>query len=1048
MSIRTTGRSGRSQRRTQSAGAAAQNQYNERPSAPAGEVKGRRRFFDIVVVLVAALLIFTLARSIGSTRTNAPASTAAAGGSNAVAATGSHIVITEIMPANKGVLCSSDGNYYDWIEVYNPTDKAVNLQGYSLSDKVKKPTAFVFPSMMLEPGKFVVVFASGLKASEVKDAAELHASFSISSAGGETVLLSDPNGKELQAVAMPAVGNNMTYASDMASTEKWSIRDKPSPGFPNTNEGSAAYLETRHVEGSAVFINEVMPGNKSVNQDKDGDYTDWVELYNNSDQEVDLKGWGLGKSEIDPKEWIFPEVKLAPKQYLVVYLSGKNRTDPADQLHANFSIATYKDTLLLSNLSGMIVSLVQINAQKDDTSYGLIPGTDKWQTFTHPTPGQANTEDGFNALQPSLYAGADQQPVIISEVMSGNATTLKDEQNNDYPSWIELYNQSDKAVNLKDWGLSNKGNEPGRWKFPALTLQAGEYLIVYADELNLTDEDAVAKKKLHTDFDLKLDGGVILLSKPDGTLADRCLLPALQSDMTYGRPQGSISYEYITQPTPGSANAKGYPGFAPDPIFSLKAGQYDDAQQVELTTYDSKDEIHYTLDSTTPTQSSSSYSGPLALDKTTVVRATAYRQGYLPSRAVAATYLIKENINLPIVSIVSDPKNLFDEQTGIYANGPGWTKDFPHKGANFWKRWEKPAHVEVIENDGTVGVSQDFGLRIYGQYSRGNDQKSFALIARNVYGKNSFDYPLFPDQPHTKYKSFIVRNSAQDANMSRIRTALITSLAAETSNVDLQANRQCIVYVNGQFWGVYDMMEKITEHFVGQNHNVDPDRVDMLEGNGAVMNGSNKEYKDLITYVKSHDLSVQENYDYVASKVDIDNYIDWVALEIYTVNSDLGNVRFWKPQTPDGKWRWILYDLDWGFFFANQEKYASYQDSFSKFLNPKGNGVGQSFDNSLILGLLKNEQFKQKFIQRFVYHCTVTFETEHVLQRIDELVGNIEPYMARDKEKWSTGTVERWKSSQIELLKTFARIRPEMNLFYMQKYFNLSNEDMQKLTGK
>ncbi len=1038
-----TGRSGRTQRRTQPAEA----QPMERKASQTREPEGRRRIFDIVILAALALLVFAVVKSVGSTSALAPSKTAGTGAKDGIAATGSHIVISEVMPANKGILCSADGNYYDLIEVYNPTDKPVNLEGYSLSDKIKKPQAFVFPTYVLEPGKFVVVYASGLKSDDVAEKSEMHAAFSVSSAG-ETVLLSDPDGAELQQITLPSVGNNFSYAADMTSLNDWSVVEKPTPGYPNTNEGYAAFLETRRITGSPVVLSEVMPGNNTVNHDKDGDYSDWVELYNGSDEEINLKGWGLSKSETDPKRWVFPDVKIAPKQYLVVYLSGKNRTDPAEELHANFGVSSYQESLYLANVQGMIASEIQINNLKDDTSYGLIPGTDQWKVFTHPTPGQANTEDGFNALQPSLYADLDKQSIVISEVMSGNVTTLKDDEFEDYPSWIELYNQSDKTVNLSNWGLTDKANELGRWRFPDITLQSGEYLVVYADERNLKDEDAAAKKKLHTDFDLSLDGGVLLLSKPDGTVADRCLLPALHNDMTYGRPQGSKLYEYITQPTPGAANGDGYPGFAPDPIFSLNAGQYDGAQLVELTTYDSNDQIHYTTDSKTPDQNSPVYGQAFNLDKTTVIRAIAYRDGYLPSNAVCSTYLIDEDINLPIVSIVTDPKNLFDEQTGIYAKGPGWTSTFPHKGANFWKDWERPAHVELLETDGTVGFSQDFGLRIYGQYSRGNDQKSFALIARNIYGKNSFDYPIFPDLPYTSYKSFIVRNSAQDANMSRIRTALQLSLAAETSNVDYQASRQGIVFINGEFWGVYDIMEKITEHFIAQHHNVDPERVDMLEGNGAVMNGSNKEYKALIEYVKTHDLSVQENYDYVASKVDIDNYMDWVILEMYSVNSDLGNVRFWKPRTPEGKWRWILYDLDWGFFHANQDSSKAYQDTFTEFLNPEGNGVGNSFDNSLIRGLLQNEAFRQKFIERFVYHTKVTFETQHVLQRIDELVANIEPYMQRDKDKWDNGTVARWKSVQVELLKTFAKIRPDMNLFYLQQYFNLSDAEMQKLTGK
>jgi hypothetical protein len=139
--------------------------------------------------------------------------------------------------------------------------------------------------------------------------------------------------------------------------------------------------------------------------------------------------------------------------------------------------------------------------------------------------------------------------------------------------------------------------------------------------------------------------------------------------------------------------------------------------------------------------------------------------------------------------------------------------------------------------------------------------------------------------------------------------------------------------------------------------------------------------------------------------------------------------------------------MDYGFYFLNQAGYPSYKDTFSKFLDPQGNGYKKLFSNVLIRSLLKNEEFKQNFIKRFVYHCTVTFEPNRVLQRIDELVANIEPYMQRDKDKWHYSNVAKWKSNQIALLQDFAKQRPEMNLNYMQKYFNLSDTEMKQLTG-
>jgi hypothetical protein len=1008
------------------------------PTAPRRD----RRGGYLVMILVVVALVFVYVRAFSGplvpvTNTaptlnvgQKPGKTAA--GATAASPVADYPLVTEVMTSNSGSITAEDGQYYDWIELYNPTGKTINLAGFALSDNLKKPTKCVLPSWTLDPGKYAIIYADGGKST----ATELHANFKLK-ASGSPLMLVDPNGYQLQTINTPSLETNHSFAADMANptdTSKWAATEKYTPGYPNTNEGYGAYEQTRKAEAK-VAISEVMAGNTLTIKDGDGDFSDWVEITNMSDKPIDITGWGLSNKESEPKRWVFPKLTIEPGKYIVVFLSGKNRSEEGKELHADFRANGYKDTVMLSNLRGQVVSEVQINDLKPDESYALVPGTDKWEVFTHPTPGYPNNEEGWNALQPKIYNDTG-SPIIISEVMSNNASTVKD-QYDEYPDWIDLYNRSDQSVNLKGYALTDKTDELGRWQFPDITLSAGQYLTVFASSRNVKDAEAVNDKKLHTDFSIGGDGGVIALTAPDGKLADRCYVPALRVGDSYGRTGRSLTFSYITEPTPGASSDSGYPGQTPDPLFSIKAGMYDAAQKVELSVDDPEAKIYYTLDGATPTKNSKPYTGAIDMQKTTVVRAVAIRDGYLDSNAVCSTYLIGEGINLPVVSIVTDPKNLFDEQTGIYVN--------------IDKDWERPAHFELIEPDGTVGISQNIGIKISGaQSKKDNSQKSFAVFARNEYGKNSMDYAVFPELPFTSYKDLMIRNSGQDARLSRIRDTLQIGLAQETTqgSVDTQAHRQSVLFVNGEFFGVYDIMEKVNTHFLAQHHNLDPEKIDLLSGNGTVVNGSSDEYMALIEYVKTHDLSVRENYNYVASKMDIDSYIDWCTIEIYTGNSDLGNIKFWKPQTPDGKWRWILFDMDWGFFYTDQEKYASYQDLFSKFLNPQGNGVGHRFSTALILGLLKNEEFKDKFIKRFVYHATVTFETSRVLQRIEDLHNNIEPYMARDKEKFpkDAGNVTTWHK-QLDILKKFAQIRPEMNLKYLQKYFNLSDAEMNALKG-
>ena len=369
-------------------------------------------------------------------------------------------------------------------------------------------------------------------------------------------------------------------------------------------------------------------------------------------------------------------------------------------------------------------------------------------------------------------------PVIISEVMSNNTSTLQD-QYGEYPDWIELYNRSDSEVDLSGWGLTDNTNELGRWRFPSTTLSPGEYLTVYASGRDST----ASKKKMHTDFSLGAEGDIVVLTDPSGNVADYCGLPYLRAGISYGR-QPENGFVYCDQPTPGAANTGGYTGIAAQPVFSIPAGMYDSAQQVELSA-GTGDRIYYTLDGTVPDEASTLYTGPISIEETAAVRAVAYGSGSLHSDAACATYLIGEDIDLPVVSIVTDPANLYDEQTGIYVNGPGWTPKHPHYGANYWMDWERPAHMELLEPDGTVGVSQDIGIKIFGNISRVKEQKSFALMSRGEYGCGTFDYQVFPELPYTSYKDLIIRNS-QDGNMSLIRDTLQIGLALESSEVDAQ----------------------------------------------------------------------------------------------------------------------------------------------------------------------------------------------------------------------------------------------------------------------
>lgn len=944
-------------------------------------------------------------------------------------------IITELMSSNTGMVTNEDGRYCDWIEICNPSDHPVDLAGYTITDNPQMPDKYVLPCRVLDPGGYVLIYADDQPSTDT----ELHVPFKLKSKG-EMLLLFNPKGVEIQRISFPAMENNYSYAMDM-DTGEWAVTERCTPGLPNLEEEYEVCRYSRRAF-SPVVINEVMASNSITLRDEDGDYSDWVELYNASLETVDLSGWGLSDTEAIPKRWEFPAAEIGPGDRLVVFLSGKNRADSGKELHTDFKVNKDQDTLLLSNFSGQIVSEVVIHELSADASYGLIPGTDTYQIYYQPTPGYPNDHKGWNAFQKTLYGDMD-TPVVFNEIMSNPEPS--DDQPGEPSDWIELYNRSDAGIDLAGWGLTDTTGALGRWTFPACVLGPGEYLTVYASG---GDISSVPEDGLHTDFKIGGEGEILVLTDPKGDVADRCYIPFLRTGLTYQRVLDELCFEYCDQPTPGAANTAGYPGMAATPSYSVRAGMYDDAQEVELSSADPDARIYYTLDGGTPDENATPYTGPIAIEKTAAIRAVAYLDGYLPSNTACATYLIGEDIDLPVVSIVTDPDNLFDEEFGIYADGPGWTPESLHKGANYWMDWERPAHVELLEPDGTVGISQEIGIKIFGYASRKYDKKSFALMSRSRYGESTFDYQVFPELPYKSYRHLVVRNGGVDYDRTLIRNQLQAELAQETADIDVQAYRQSILFINGEFWGIYDLMEKNNEALLARHHGVNPDKIDFLEHiSGNVITGSNEDYLALIEYIRTHDLSVQENYEFVESQMDIDNYIDWFTIEMFINNTDLRNTKMWRPHSPGGKWRWILFDLDWGFQFLHQNQHKDKLDVFSSFLHPEGSGIDHAYDNTLVLGLLANEGFKQQFIKRFIYHCTVTFETAKVLAKIDELAANIGPYMQRNMDRWPSSrydTMDEWNDN-LKLVRDFAIERPAINLYYMQQYFGLTDAEMRQL---
>ena len=938
------------------------------------------------------------------------------------------ILITEVMASNKSAVVDDTGQYNDWIEIYNPGRDPVSLAGWGLSDSVTVPVKWAFPDLTLEPGEYLVLFCSKLDKRD--PSAVMHTNFGLS-ASGESVVLTDNVGNIVDYITFENMASDTAMGRDPINDNQWRSYEKVSPGYPNTDAGTSAYLATLKATDTSLRITEAMSDNLSTLVDDYGMPTDWVEIYNSGTEAINLKGYGLSDKANKLMKWTFPDITIQPGQYLLVYCSGKGapKTEgDLTHLHTNFGISNYAETLVLCNNKGQILDTVDLPQLESDTAYALDLNNNTWERTVKPTPGAANSDAGFASLA-NLFTSNSQ--IVISEAMSYNSKYAA--AGSYYYDWVELHNTSGSAINLKGWALTDDTAKPLKWTFPDVTIQPNEYLLVYCSGLN--------KKSgtLHTNFRISTGGEVLALCTPDGTITDHMGIQDVPSDMSMGRQTGQSGFFYFKSPSPRAANSGGARGFAAKPTIELPGGSYRGEQTVSISTTESGATIYYTTDGTVPTQNSRRYTGPITVSETTALRASAFTGDMLGSAAATATYFIDVPHTLPIVSLVTDPDNLFSSSTGIYALGPATSVE--DSNANFKQDWERDVHFEYVLEDGSLAVALDGGIKIFGAYSRMKDQKGFSIWARSRYGTDRIEYPLFKTRPYTSYQCVVLRAGAQDSTQSKIRDIVITDLVRDYTTLEVAAYEQCVVYINGQYWGAYNLREKINKYMLAQHNNLaNPENIDLIVGNSRALVGDNKDYKALVSYVSNNDTTDPAVYNRIKEWMDVENFADWIVCQAWTNNADLGNIKFWRERTPEGKWRWIFYDFCWGMY--NPE-----MDGIARMLNPEGMGAGNSISTALLRGLIKNQEFKQLFLERCVLHFNTTFARDRVLAKIEECASALEGEIGRDRERWKNGTEESWRRLQISKMQSFTRVRSDYMIYFVRKNLGLSVAETKALFG-
>ena len=466
------------------------------------------------------------------------------------------------------------------------------------------------------------------------------------------------------------------------------------------------------------------------------------------------------------------------------------------------------------------------------------------------------------------------------------------------------------------------------------------------------------------------------------------------------------------------------------PVFSLESGFYNSPVTLNIIAQEENAHIYYSSDGSVPNENSAIFTSDIQIDQTTVIRAVVYVDSLLPSEIITKTYFINESFTFPVFSISTDPSNLWDPDSGIYVEGPNADPEYPHFGANYWQDWEKPAFIEMFEPEGNVAFSENCGIKIFGGWSRAHPQKSLAVFFRKTYGKKKVSHQLFPDKPIYNFKSFILRNSGDDWYATMFHDALLQKIV-ENLDIETQSYRPAIVFINGEYWGIQNIREKINEDYLEEHFGVDSKKVDLLENNSVVLEGSNDDYLELFNFVSNNDISIDVNYEFVKSKMDISNFIDYQLSEIYFNNTDWpgNNVKYWRDNEHKTKWRWILFDTDYSYGFVNPDDYSDNTLAFA--MEEDGpDWPNPPWATLLLRKLILNQEFKNEFVARYSDYENTIFKSENILPLIDSFKQRLEPEIDRHIERWDAFDRQNWER-EINIMKNFSVQR----LGYLTQYF-------------
>ncbi|RFC53571.1 CotH kinase family protein [Brumimicrobium aurantiacum] len=703
------------------------------------------------------------------------------------------------------------------------------------------------------------------------------------------------------------------------------------------------------------------------------------------------------------------------------------------------------------------------------------------------------------------------QDIAINEVMASNNTVIDDEDG-DFSDWIEIYNYGGTAINLNGYGLSDDITLPFKWMFPAETIQPGDFLLVYASG----KDRSVVGQELHTNFSISSGGEDLQLTEPSGMMIDQTTGVALQADVSYGRqPDGTGAWKYFYSSTPGSSNlGTGLNELLLPPTFSHESGLFTAGFDLTLTHANPNATIVYTTDGSEPKLSDvggvnyeykneyptqvNGTPGPMLTDshesiqyssvinvydrsvdpddmaakntrqhdiyvpinpvrKGFVVRARAYVNG-IASTVTSKTFFVWSGgnpYNIPLISIQTNERNLFDYDDGIYnagvdfdtwrANNPNNNQYYRPQWNNYWRSgsaWEYPANIEIFESSAALldpVININAGMRIHGNNSRSLGIKNLRLYARSEYDTNStFQHDIFKKDifdapvPNTEFKRLMLRG---DGSGGSIAYDVVFNTAMQPIYSGATRIQPAVHFFNGEFWGLTAFRDRIDDRYFEFNYDLNVDNIAIIDCKGAncgLDEGISSDFTDFISmrdFIRDNDMSNQALYDQVEDILDMTTFIDHEIMEIFSANNSFER-KFWRARVPenggygDGKWRITVQDFE-----------AAMQPNINwleHYLDTTGSDYRKMFGN-----LIENQGFKNQFINRFADVMNTVLGTTYFNNVVNDVFNEVNPYLLEDENRFPR--VDFYKSSEQQELLDWGTNRPGIQRDEVKSYFSINS---------